>query len=146
VARHTLWLLHQLSLTDPWVFGKCDESGLYPLHFVLGQKLGTTQQPGIAVAREMIKILLQAHPQSARYKHYGRFSIHMAVENRWPCHDLLLALFPEALELPDCTKMLPFHTAVISSCKLEAPNVISSVDVAFELLRANPTQIRSTQI
>jgi len=146
VARHALWLLHQLFVTDQWVFEKFNARGQYPLQFVLGQKLSTAQQPGLVVARELIKILLQAHPQSAKYKQDGRFAIHMAVENGWPCHDLLLALFPEALEVPDAKNMLPFQTAAASSsagCRTETSGMISGLDIAFELLRANPTQILS---
>lgn len=146
VARHALWLLHELFVTDQWVFEKVNAKGQCPLQYVLGQKLCTAQQPGLVVARELIKILLQANPQSAKCKQDGRFAIHMAVENGWPCHDLLLAIFPEALEVPDAKNMLPFHSAAAASggyCREETPGKISNLDVAFELLRANPTQILS---
>jgi hypothetical protein len=82
-------------------------------------------------------MLLEAHPLSAKHLVNGRLALHMAVENGWPCHDLLLAVFPEALDVPDRkTELFPFQTAAKEDMSK------TSLDVTFELLRANPTHAR----
>ena len=135
MAHHVLWLLHQLRLTDRWVFEKRADDGSFPLHFVLVQPCNL-EGSGLTVARELVKILLEAHPISARQVYHGRLPLHLAIENGWPCHDLLLAAFPEALDIPDPkTELYPFQTAArakesCSQCEL---------DLTYELLRANPT-------
>jgi len=120
---------------DSWIFEKANSDGIYPLQFVLAHKCMARNKFGIMAARELIKILLQAYPQSARLRVNKRLAIHIAVEHGWPCHDLLLAIFPEALDAPDSeTELFPFQTAAASG-----------LDVTFELLRANPTHIQCTQ-
>lgn len=132
-AQHGLWLLHQLRCSDRWVFEKQISDGRYPIHFVLSQKC-TVDPSGLVAARELVTIILQAHPISAKYLVNGRLALHMAIENGWPCHDLLLAVFPEALDVPDPkTGLFPFQTAAKEGMST------TSLDVTFELLRANPT-------
>lgn len=136
-AQHILWLLHQLRWTDRWVFDKQTSDGRYPLQLVLSHKC-TFDPSGLVAARELVKLLLEAHPLSAKQLINGRLALHMAVENGWPCHDLLLAVFPEALDAPDPrTELYPFQTAA----KVEMSPI--SMDVTYELLRANPTHARS---
>jgi hypothetical protein len=80
-----------------------------------------------------VKLLVAAHPDSARYVLEGRLPIHLAVENGWPCHDLLLCVHPEALNIRDqATGFVPFQSAAMS----EAGDL--SLDVTFELFRADP--------
>lgn len=141
VARRALWLLQQLSLSDRWVFEKPNLYGVYPLHLVLTHECKAQTQSGRVVGRELIKILLRACPQSAKYKVNHRLAIHMAVENGWPCHDLLLSLYPEALNAPDSkSDLLPFQTAAVME---DATS--SGLDITFELLRANPNHIKPLQ-
>ena len=61
------------------------------------------------------------------------------IENGWPCHDLLLSIWPESIEMSDPrTGLLPFQSAVTTTAPSES-SMDLSLDVAFELLRANPT-------
>lgn len=128
-------MLRQLRCTDRWVFEKPSSDGLYPLHYVLNHKC-TEDKAGLVASRELIKTLLSAHPTSARHPALGgRLPIHLAVENGWPCHDLLLSVYPEALGVPDpVTGLLPFQSAASSHAVSDL-----SLDVTFELFRANPT-------
>jgi len=152
VARNIIWLLNQLASTDAWIFQKPDHKGIYPLHVVLHQICTPEHHTGRVIARELVKTLLQVHPQSARCPLHQRLPIHWAVENNWPCHDLLLSIYPEALDAQDSTlELYPFQiaataTSVISStsspCKQNDMSSVSSLDITFELLRANPTHVR----
>lgn len=145
-AQHVLWLLHQLRFTDQWVFEKQDLDGSYPLHLVLSHPC-IVEGPCLAVARELVKILLEAHPASARYAIHGRLALHMAVENGWPCHDLLLAVFPEALDISDpMTELFPFQTAAAMEQSCAADASFCDLDVTYELLRANPTHAGALEI
>lgn len=115
------------------MFEKQAAGGNYPLHFLLSHKC-TADPSGVVAARELIKILLEAHPASAKHMVRGRLPLHMAIENGWPCHDLLLSIFPKALDAPDPkTGLFPFQTAATEDVST------ISLDVTFELLRANPT-------
>lgn len=143
-AQHVLWLLHQLRRSDRWVFEKPssdDDGGLYPLHYVLSHKC-TKDETGLVASRELVKILLSACPSSARQPFDGgRLPIHMAIVNGWPCHDLLLSVYPESLDKRDpSTGFVPFQAAAAaaaSGCDDNgAPGL--SLDMTFELLRANP--------
>jgi hypothetical protein len=152
-----LWLLHQLRSTDRWVFEKQHaHDGSYPLHFVLSHKC-CGPEGNLPVARELVKILLEACPASAKHSMQGgRLALHAALENGWPCHDLLLAVHPEALDIPDPkTGLFPFQSAALFDWnrdpnavlddKKAAPATVSpalqfcDLDVTYELLRANPT-------
>ena len=106
------------------------------------------------IARELVKILIEADPCCAKCACNGRLALHMAIENGWPCHDLLLAVYPEALDMKDPrTELFPFQTSATVGgyyCNDGATNKTSpaaaaemvdirDLDVTYELLRANPT-------
>jgi hypothetical protein len=98
---------------------------------------------GLVAARELVKILLEAHPLSAQHLVNGRLALHMAIENGWPCHDLLLAVFPEALDALDPkTELFPFQTAGARDHEMSSSSSMSALDITYELLRANPTHAR----
>ena len=139
-SHHVLWLLHQLRWTDRWVFEKADRDGKYPVHTMLSEKCNVSDA-GLHVAREMIKILLEAYPGCVKEMVGGRTLLHMAVLNGWPCYDLLLALHPESLDVRDPeTDLYPFQTAAISSTEQSAVDSMGySLDVTYELFRANPS-------
>jgi len=146
VARNIIWLLNHLTLTDAWIFQKQDQ-GVYCLHVVLRQVCRPEHHTGSVIARELVKTLLQVHPQSARCLLHQRLPIHWAVDHNWPCHDLLLAVYPEALDAQDSTSELyPFQIAAscssMPSQQKENMTPISALDITFELLRANPTHVR----
>ena len=149
-AKHVLWLIHQLRSTDRWVFEKQAHDGKFPLHYVLSQKCDVAGE-GLVIARELVKILIEADPCCANRVCNGRLALHMAIENGWPCHDLLLAVYPEALDVRDpTTDLFPFQTSATAggfgcgqgTMKHSPPTSgiidIRDLDVTYELLRANP--------
>lgn len=130
----------------------------------------TTPATGLVVARELCKILIAAFPEAVRQPMplggpvTGRSTpravllpIHVAIANGWPCHDLLLSVFPQSLEMADPrTGLYPFQTA--ASCDMEQTtedgplesletslSSCYSLNVIFELLRANPISWISQQ-
>eukprot|EP00980_Cylindrotheca_fusiformis_P010587 scaffold2353_cov134-Cylindrotheca_fusiformis.AAC.10 len=141
VGRRALRLLQQLTMSDRWIFEKPDSDGVYPLHLALSHECRAHNQPGRIIGRELIKILLEAFPRAAEYMLNHRLPIHIAIENGWPCHDLLLALYPEALNTQDSkSDLLPFQTAA-----LMVDSASPGLDITFELLRANPNHVRPTE-
>jgi hypothetical protein len=165
-ARHVLWLMHQLCHTDRWVFEAQARDGTLALHYVLSQSLCAgvvVNGDGLVAARELVKLLLQANPAAAsvRCARHGRLALHWAIENGWPCHDLLLAIYPEALDIPDpqselfpfqASAMHPYSTTttmlprkVVGPASSSAMVDICDLDVTYELLRANPTHAATMQ-
>jgi hypothetical protein len=143
VARNIIWLLNQLASSDAWIFQKPDHKGIYPLHVVLRQVCTPEHHTGKVIARELVKTLLQVYPQAARCLLHQRLPIHWAVENNWPCHDLLLAVYPEALDAQDSTSELyPFQIAAAATLPCKQSSGSMALDITFELLRANPAHVR----
>jgi len=137
VAQHVLWLLHQLRWTDRSVFGKQGRDGSFPLHYILRHPCLTKEC--MVAARELVKIVLEAHPASSCQVINGRLPLHLAIQNGWPCHDLLLAACPDGLNIVDPeTDLLPFQTAAAAASE---PSHI--LDLTYELLRSNPTHART---
>lgn len=135
MVEHILWLLHQLRWTDCWVFERRSRHERYPIHVVLSYKC-TSDQQGLVAARALTQLLLEACPTSASHRFRGKLPLHMAVENGWPCHDLLLAAHPESLDALDpTTELFPFQAAAKHHMSFETP---ISLDMTYELLRANP--------
>ena len=168
-AQHVLWLLHHLRGSDRWVFGKpSSKDGLLPLHFLVSHKLDSlvgcsmstktsvcqtnTDSPpvGLVIARELCKVVIAGFPEATRQpmeklrsdKHV--LPLHNAIENEWPCHDLMLAVFPDSLEIADPrTGLYPFQTA--AACRSDSLKERGEVrhqmalNVTFELLRSNPS-------
>ena len=146
-AQHLFWLLHELRSSDEWVFQKQrpteNGEGLFPLHLLISTKCPAKSQDGLVAARELCKILLEADTLAVMHgvdvDGGELFPLHMAIENGWPCHDLLLSIWPESIEMSDPrTGLLPFQSAVTTTAPSES-SMDLSLDVAFELLRANPT-------
>jgi hypothetical protein len=138
--EHVLWLLHHLRSSDRWVFAKqsCDE--MYPIHVVLSQKCADDKE-GLVAARALTRLLLEAHPESAAVWINGKSALHMAIENGWPCHDLLLALYPEALNSLDLhTELFPFQAAALKCAEATSCSPMA-FDVTYELLRSNPANL-----
>lgn len=93
----------------------------------------------LVIARALIQLLLEAHPESAAVWVNGTLALHMATENGWPCHDLLLAVYPDALDIVDQhTELFPFQVA--AQCEINSFSP-TSLDVTYELLRSNPTNL-----
>jgi hypothetical protein len=166
-AQHVLWLLHQLRWSDRWVFEKqsLGDDGSFPLHVALSYRCVAFTQGGLAAARELIKIILEAYPTAARFGLNGGalFPLHMAIENGWPCHDMLLLAYPESIELPDPKNgLLPFQFAAslaiqqtqlrcrvqgivsVDNLSVEPASLDVGLNVAFELLRANPMLLQES--
>jgi hypothetical protein len=68
---------------------------------------------GISGARELVRFVLKKFPSVADAPDArGRYPIHLAIENSWPCHDLIVGAAPIALEVKDTvTGMYPFQIA-----------------------------------
>lgn len=147
-VQHILWLLHQLQVTEPHLFQERDRKGNFPLHAILrGKYVG----PCFEAARELIIMLVQAHPASARIGTIeGRLPIHLALENGWPCHDVLLEAAPEALQVRDMkTGLYPFQTAACSNTswgenrkRSRKASQATALDITYTLLREDPIQAR----
>ncbi|KAL3907551.1 MAG: hypothetical protein SGILL_008826 [Bacillariaceae sp.] len=144
---HVFWLLRELRASDEWVFQKQrphdNGEGLFPLHLLLSTKCPAKSQSGMAAARELCKILLEADTLAVMHgvavQGGELFPLHVAIENGWPCHDLLLSIWPESIERSDPrTGLLPFQSALTTTAPAES-SMDLSLDIAFELLRANPT-------
>jgi hypothetical protein len=140
---------------------------MIPLHFLISQKLdlgippkvSTSSQPvGLVVARELCKVIIAGYPEAVRQPltieshRQTLLPLHKAIENGWPCHDLMLSVFPESLEIADPrTGLFPFQIAA-SQCNVTAKTDKESqqqdmslspvshigLSVTFELLRSNP--------
>lgn len=151
-SRHILWLIHQLAWNDRWVFEQKAHDGKFPLHYVLSHKCDVTGE-SLVPARALVKLLLEAYPGAVTCPFDGRLPLHMAIENGWPCHDMLLALYPEALDIPDpSTELFPFQVSALQGCRgTKEPSVspemidVRDLDVTYELLRANPSHAASVQ-
>jgi hypothetical protein len=150
-AQHILWLLQELRLSDEWVFQKqrmqFSTESLFPLHLLLSHKCIASSQPAMVAARELCKIIIEADCLAVMHgisTGEALFPLHMAIENGWPCHDLLLSVWPESIEMPDPrTGLLPFQSASskspwTTSTRTNATAPDMSLSITFELLRANP--------
>jgi hypothetical protein len=145
-VQHVFWLLHELHKSDEWVFQKQrpdqNGEGLYPLHLLLSMTCPAISHAALVAARELCKIVAEADTLAVMHgvtvSGGELFPLHMAIENGWPCHDLLLSIWPECIEMTDPrTGLLPFQSALATSSA--RPETDIGLDVAFELLRANPT-------
>jgi hypothetical protein len=141
--------LYELRSSDEWVFQKqrlqFAKESLFPLQLLLSHKCIASSQPALVAARELCKIIIEADHLAVMHgisTGEALYPLHMAIENGWPCHDLLLAIWPESIEIPDPrTGLLPFQAASLTSTSTQlnttAPDL--SLDITFELLLANPT-------
>jgi hypothetical protein len=147
-------LLHELRSSDEWVFQKqrpqFSKDGLFPLHLLLSHKCIASSQSALVACRELCKIIIKADSLAVMHgistSGEALYPLHMAIENGWPCHDLLMAIWPESIEIPDPrTGLLPFQSASSTLPLLSTPIRLNtaapdlSLDITFELLRANPT-------
>ncbi len=115
------------------------------LHDVLSCKFH--QRFGVSGARSVIKYILKHFPSSARVPNSdGRLPLHIGVENGWPCHDLLVAAAPSALEVRDPqTGFYPFILA--TSSKMQVVNNgekqgLMELSALYELIRWGPLLLR----
>mmetsp|Transcript_41751 Transcript_41751/g.100190 ORF Transcript_41751/g.100190 Transcript_41751/m.100190 type:complete len:598 (+) Transcript_41751:228-2021(+) len=168
LAQHVLWLLHHLRGFDRWIFSKpSSKDGLLPLHFLVSHKLNSlvpssksmemkvdqtdTDSPpvGLVIARELCKVVIAGFPEATKQPMEKLRSgqhvlpLHNAIENGWPCHDLMLSVFPESLEIADPrTGLFPFQTAAACSSDDakdgEDHHRQMALNVTFELLRSSP--------
>lgn len=99
---------------------------------------------GISGARELVRFVLKKFPSVAEAPDArGRFPIHLAIENSWPCHDLIVGAAPIALEVKDpVTGMYPFQIAAcVKNTGTGGGNSWDSskqLSTLFELIREGP--------
>jgi hypothetical protein len=142
-AHRVVELLHRLELLNPEMFRIQDGNGDYPLHVVIRTKCHPG--PSFHAARELIILLLQACPEAACFASTMRPCLHVALENGWPCHDVLLMAAPDALQTRDQkTGFFPFQMAACSNVSWGSKKKggLSSLDVTYSLLREDPCQAR----
>jgi len=95
---------------------------------------------GVYGARQLIKYTLKNYPTSAsKPDMQGQFPIHLAIQNNWPCHDLIVSAAPHALEIPNSTNCLyPFQMAALSCNGVNRNGRISQLGMLYELIREGP--------
>lgn len=155
-AQHILWFLHQLRSSDEWIFQKHrpqlneGSEGLFPLHLLLSHKCIASSQMALVAARELCKLLIEADSLAVMHgigMGGALYPFHLAIQNGWPCHDLLLSVWPESIEYRDPrTGLLPFQAALSTPSEAKREQATGpdlSLNIAFELLRANPTMVTS---
>lgn len=157
VAKRIVWFLHQLRLRHPSLFRLVDDNGDTPLHVVL--RITCQEGPGIyAYASEIITILIDSFKQSAFLvtRNEGRLPIFLALENGWPCYEVLIRAFPQALHRRDpITCLYPFQVAASrakpSICDRKVAKRAKTqgsggdaqqLDAIYTLLRQDPLQAR----
>jgi len=150
VAQLTVWLLHQLSLKYPCLFRAMDGNGDTPLHVAL--RASCIAGPGsIAHAKDLVAILVDAYNRSASIvTREGRLPLFMALENGWPCHDVLVRAAPHSLHRRDpITCLYPFQVAACSKPskqrnKRAKTEGAGELDLIYDLLRQDPLQARGS--
>lgn len=141
-ACHMVQLFRQLQVLFPDLFRTQDCNGDFPLHVAIKVKC----HPGRCYneARDLIALLLDAHPEAARFVSTTRLPLHIALEQGWPCHDVLFKAAPEALHTHDTmTGLNSFQIAASSNVSWgisKKKKGISNIDVMYDLLRADPCQ------
>lgn len=111
-------------------------------HDVLGGPY--SERFGISGARELVRFVLKKFPSVAEAPDArGRFPIHLAIENSWPCHDLIVGAAPIALEVKDpVTGMYPFQIAACvkttGTGNANSWDSSKQLSTLFELIREGP--------
>jgi len=112
------------------------------LHDVLTTKFN--DRFGVSGARTLVKFLLKRYPLSAAVQNQdGRLPLHIATENGWPCHDLLVAAAPSALEMRDPkTGFLPFMIATRAQMQGQENQKANELSTLYELIRWGPLLLK----
>ena len=115
----------------------------------VGQTNTDSPPVGLVIARELCKVVIAGFPEATKHPmeklrtDQHLLPLHNAIENGWPCHDLMLSVFPESLEIADPrTGLFPFQTAAACSSDTTTDGGEDrhqmALNVTFELLRSNP--------
>lgn len=74
---------------------------------------------GVYGARKLVRYVLQKFPMVGELTNaLGRYPIHLAIENGWPCHDIIVGSAPFTLEIIDpISGMYPFQVAACANCR-----------------------------
>ena len=92
---------------------------------------------GIGGAREIVKFFLKRNRDASKTQNTnGELPLHLAIQNGWPCHDILVSAAPIALETRDeKSKLYPFQISAISPTRKDD---LSEFSILFELIRESP--------
>jgi hypothetical protein len=101
---------------------------------------------GIYGARKLVRFILEKFPMVGELTNArGRYPIHLAIENGWPCHDIIVGSAPFTLEIKDpISGMYPFQVAACANCrKLDVRESGGSKQLStlYELIRECPLLI-----
>jgi len=100
---------------------------------------------GVSGARLLIKYILKTYPSSIKNRnHDGRFPLHIGVENGWPCHDILVAAYPSAIDVQDpVTKFYPFQLACNAQSQVSEKKGLTELSTLYELINWNPLLLKN---
>lgn len=120
IHRKARWLPLQMSIVNGWpcydlltsanpksvsdpkynMETEQDDGNNLALHIVLSGSYHP--RFGIKGARKIIQFFLRRNPLAAiKANGHGRFPLHLAIENGWPVHDLIISMAPAALDQVD---------------------------------------------
>uniref|UniRef100_A0A6U3Q3Y1 Uncharacterized protein n=1 Tax=Ditylum brightwellii TaxID=49249 RepID=A0A6U3Q3Y1_9STRA len=90
-----------------------NENGDLLLHIVLSGPYHA--RFAITGARKIVKYFLRRYPKAVSIPNgAGKLPLHLALENKWPCHDILMSACPPAVETRDVTSH--FYPYQIAAC------------------------------
>lgn len=96
---------------------------------------------GISGARTLIRFILNKFPSLAEVPDAnGCYPIHLAIENGWPCHDLIIGAAPSTLEMKNKYGFYPYQIASYEKCST-TPLVQDErvrLSILFEIIREGP--------
>lgn len=145
-AQRIVWLLHQLHLLYPELFRILDSNGNAPLHIAL--EASCLSGPGTVYAQNLVSILVDSYKGSASLvtPKEGRLPMVLALENEWPCHDILLRAAPHSLHRRDpVTCLYPFQIAACAKLsrrknptRVKVGDGHQELNIIYSLLRQDP--------
>lgn len=95
---------------------------------------------GIGGARQIVTYFLAKYANAAKIQNSsGELPLHLAIVNGWPCHDLLVAAAPMALETRSVqSKLYPYQLAASVPDKM---NGFGGLNILYELIRESPLML-----
>jgi len=101
---------------------------------------------GVYGTRKLVRFILEKFPMVGELTNaQGRYPIHLAIENCWPCHDIIVGSAPFTLEIKDpISGMYPFQVAACANCRKSDGDELGEakqLSTLYELMRECPLLI-----